>query len=179
MHLTLLAALATAVVVPQMALAGYALNSPEFRQSIMGQPLVAFQLAAAMAFWITIFALPLKGLLDRLTRRRSVEISGSTVAVSDIGAFRRRSWTAPLSSYRGIALNTRSSLSGTRQELVLVHDDRKLSVLLMTAQTVSDAEIMRLTSLLKLPQVPVRMMYDARTDTRQTVKSVSWQPLAA
>jgi hypothetical protein len=179
MHLTLLTALAAAVVAPQIGLAGYALSSPDFRQSILGQPLVAFQLAVALAFWITIFALPLRGLADRLTCRRAVEITSSTVTVTDTRAFTGKSWSAPLASYRGIAHNTRSSLSGTRQELVLVHDDRKLSVLLMAAETISDADIARLTRLLNLPQIPVRSLYGRRTDTQQTAKSLSWQPLAA
>jgi hypothetical protein len=169
-HLTLMASLATVIVTPQIGVAVYALQSPDIRQTILDQPLVAFQLAVAMAFWIGLFAWPLKGLFDRLTWRRGVEITQDRVNVADTRALGVSQWSAPLSSYTGVAHHVRSSLSGTRHELVLVHEDAARSVLLMAGNHISEAEIAGMTRLLRLPQVPARALY-ARRKNLQTAPS--------
>jgi hypothetical protein len=179
MHLSCLASLAATVVLPQIGLAGYALHSAEIRQMIAAQPLVTFQLAAALAFWIGIFAWPLNGLINRLSCRRAVEITHDKVFVSDTRAFGASSWTEPLASYRGVAHHIRSSLAGTRHELVLVHSDAQRSVLLATADQISDADIARMTRLLRLPQVPASEMYAAAKRMTEVANTLSWQPLAA
>jgi hypothetical protein len=179
MHLALLASLAAAVVVPQFGLAGYALQSPEIRQMILDQPLVTFQLAITMAFWICLFAWPLKGLVTHLTTRRSVEITSDRVSVIEARAFGTSTWSAPLSSYKGVAHHIRSSLSGTRHELVLVHPEAKKSVLLVAANEISTAEIGRMAELLRLPQVPPSVLYGRHRGTISTPKTLSWLPVPA
>ncbi|MEQ1653073.1 MAG: hypothetical protein ABL897_11335 [Hyphomicrobium sp.] len=180
LHLALLSGLAAVVVLPQLGLAGYALASPDVRQLIVGQPLVAFQLAAAMLFWVGLFAWPLRALFARLTWRRSVEITRENVAVFDRRTFGGSNWTAPLHDYKGVAHHIRSSLSGTRHELVLVHPDSDRSVLLMTAEHISEADISRMTRLLGLPAVPARELYWlASRGQSDAEKAMPWMPLAA
>jgi hypothetical protein len=159
MHLILLSLLAAVVVLPQIGLAGYALSSPELRGAILAQPMVSLQLAIALVFWIGLFAWPLHALYARLTWRRTVEITAETVAVSDLLAFGGSTWTAPLASFKGVAHHIRSSLSGNRHELVLIHPDPKRSVLLMVADHFSDADVARMTHLLRLPQVAANELY--------------------
>lgn len=159
MYLAFMSVLAAVVVLPQLGLASYALFTPDIRQMVLDRPMVTFQLAIALIFWIALFAWPLRGLLDRLTCRRAVEITHENVAVSDQRAFGDTQWTAPLSAFKGVAHHMRSSLSGTRHELVLVHPDADRSVLLMAADNISDAEIGRMTRLLNLPQVPAIELY--------------------
>ncbi len=159
MHLAFVTVLAAVVVVPQLGLASYALLTPGIRQMVLEHPMVSFQLAVALVFWIALFAWPLRGLLARLTCRRAVEITHESVAVSDHGAFGGRQWTAPLSAFRGVAHHMRSSLSGTRHELVLVHPDASRSVLLMAADHITEIEINRMTRLLNLPQVAPAELY--------------------
>lgn len=179
LHLALVSALAAVVVVPQFGLAGYALSSPDIRQSIFGSPLVAFQLVVAMLFWVGLFAWPLRGLFARLTWRRSVEITRETVAVSDTRPLGDSQWTAPLSAYTGVAHHIRSSLSGTRHELVLVHPDPRRSVLLMTAEHVSDADVARMTRLLGLPQVAATELYRLTKRKSPLPSPRAWRPQAA
>jgi hypothetical protein len=179
LHLGLMSTLAALVVLPQIGLAGYALQSPAIRQAILNQPLVAFQLGAALAFWIGIFAWPLKGLANRLGYRRTVEITRTQVAVSDTRALGASTWSEPLASYQGVAHHIRSSLSGTRHELVLVHADANRSVLLAAAEQITDAEIGRMTRLLALPQVQASEMYAVAKRMTGATNTLSWQPLAA
>jgi hypothetical protein len=179
MYLLLLSVLAAAVVLPQIALAGYALSSPEFRVAILAQPVVSLQLAIALVFWIGLFAWPLHALYGRLTWRRTVEITDETVAVADLLAFGGSNWTAPLASYRGIAHHIRSSLSGNRHELVLVHPDPKRSVLLMVAEHLSDTDVTRMTHLLRLPQVAANELYRFGVVREAAVNKMSWNALPA
>lgn len=180
LHLALLSVLAAAVVLPQVGFAGYALSLPDVRHLIAGQPLVAVQLAAAMLFWVGLFAWPLRALFTRLTWRRSVEITRENVAVFDQRTFGGSNWTAPLHDYKGVAHHIRSSLSGTRHELVLVHPDSDRSVLLMTAEHISEADINRMTRLLGLPTVPARELYRlASRGHPEAAKPLPWMPLAA
>lgn len=159
MSFVLLSLLAAAVVLPQLGLAGYALLTPDIRQMIADRPLVAFQVAVAMLFWVALFAWPIRGLFARLTWRRNVEITSENVAVSDTRPFGDSQWTAPLSAYKGVAHHIRSSLSGTRQELVLVHPDSRRSVLLMTAPLITEADIAAMTRLLGRPQIAASELY--------------------
>jgi hypothetical protein len=179
MHLVFVSALAALVVIPQLGLAAYALATPSIRQSVLDQPMVAFQLAVAMAFWIALFAWPLRGLIARLTSSRSVEITSERVLVSETGTFGASNWTAPLASYTGITHRVRSSLSGTRHELILAHPLAEHSVLLLTAPHISDSEITRMSQLLRLPQIQAAEIYDTRAASRATPKTQYLQPLAA
>jgi hypothetical protein len=179
MHLTILSTLAAIVVVPQLVLAGYALQSATIRQTIVDQPMVAFQLAVALAFWIGLFAWPLKGLFNRLTRARTVEISVGQVKVADTRSSGVRDWSAPLSSYRGIVHHVRSSLSGLRHELILLHQDPAKTVLLVTADRFSDAEVARMSRLLRLPHLPPSELYKGHWALESTAASSSWHAVTA
>lgn len=174
-----LTALAAVVLVPQIALAGYALLTPDIRQSILDQPVAAAQLAIALTFWIALFSWPLKRLLNRITRRRDVEIAQDCVVVRDQHIFGHKEWSAPLRSYRGVAHHIRSSLAGTSHELVLVHSDPAKTVVLMTAPQITDADTSRLTALLGLPQVAPSEIYWASSGKNPSPHPLSVAPAPA
>lgn len=176
MHLAFVSSLAAAVVLPQLGLASYALLTPDIRQMVLERPLVAFQLLVALVFWIGLFAWPMRGLISRLTRRRDVEITHENVAVADHSTFGGKRWTAPLNAFKGVAHHIRSSLSGTRHELVLVHPDPDRSVLLMTADHITDVQIARMTRLLNLPQIAAGELYWHSSRTEKPAATLS--PLA-
>lgn len=182
-HLGLMSLLAGAIVLPQIAFAGYALASPQLRTVIAGQPLIALQLVVALIVWIALFALPLSGLFSRLTSRRNVEITPEYVAVSDAGAFGTSNWTAPLPSYKGVAHHIRSSLSGNRHELVLVHPDPRHSVLMLVADHLSDTDVNRMANLLRMPQIPASELYRTRNSAREimpkSTESADWSTAPA
>ena len=178
-HLAFLTVLAAAVVLPQIGVAAYALQSPDIRQAIMAKPLVACELAIALAFWIALFAWPLKALVQRLAWRRSIEISSDTVSIADDRTFASGVWSAPLHTYKGVAHHIRASLSGNRHELVLVHPDADRSVLLMTADSISDTDIARMARLLGMPQVAAKELYAWSSTTDGAYDEGSWQPALA
>jgi len=110
-------------------------------------------LSTAIAGW------PLRRMLDRLGRHRTVTVSQSAVRVTDAYAFGSVDWQRPLKSYRGLAHHVRSSLSGTRHELVLVHPDGDSSVLLATADRFAKADIEQLCRLLDVDEVSSAELY--------------------
>jgi hypothetical protein len=150
----LLAMLAASIVTPLYGLAIYGLSDGAVRQQIAERPLVALQIAIALAFWAFLFGWPLKQLFSRLVARRTVQISEAGVAVADRHAFGATRWKAPLDEYLGIAHHIRSSLSGNRHEVVLVHPDRRKSVSLMIAEHISEQDLVRFAALLRMPQIP-------------------------
>lgn len=182
-HLGLMSLLAAVIVLPQVAFVAYAISSPQLRSVIAGQPLIALQLVIALIVWISLFAIPLSGLIGRLTWRRNLEITADKVAVQDDGAFGASHWTAPLASYKGVAHHIRSSLSGNRHELVLVHPDPRHSVLLLVAENISDSDVARMSNLLRMPQIPARELYRVRNNpqaiTLTTPETADWSAAPA
>jgi hypothetical protein len=182
-HIGLLSCLAALVVVPQLALAAHALAIPDIRALILDRPLMAFELATAVSFWIAMFAWPLRRLYHRLTWRRDVEITGLNVAVRDERAFSGKVWSAPLASYKGIAHNVRTSLSTTRHELVLVHPEPDRSVLLLIAEHISESDIARMSQLLGLPHVSAKELYRTSASSMSQgdgrANLVAWHAAAA
>ncbi|MEZ5849565.1 MAG: hypothetical protein R3D68_02800 [Hyphomicrobiaceae bacterium] len=126
---------------------------------IAENPSAAAKATLGLIVWAALFAIPLKRAISRFAARRSVEIDATTVRVSVRGAFGQHSWEAPLSTYTGVAHHVRTSLSGTRHELILVHPQSDKTLLLSTADRISQATIDQATATLGLPEVPARTLY--------------------
>ncbi len=152
--------LAALIVVPQLGFAAYALASSDVREAMMMHPTVAFELAVALAFWVGLIIWPLRNILISLISDRLVDIRDGEVKVVDRTAFSTTVWQMPLAGYEGVALHNRSSLSGVRQEAILVHPDRNRSIILMAAEHIGAREIEELCAMLSLPAVPAGRLYD-------------------
>jgi len=157
--LLVMTTLAGFVVAPQIGLAIYAVGSPDVRATLADHPVLALELAAALAFWAGLICWPLRSLLIALTSRRLVEIRAGEVKVIDESPFSTVAWRSPLETYEGIALNLRSSLSGTRQEVVLVHPNPNRNIVLRTESQIGSGEIRELCRILGLPRVSARRHY--------------------
>jgi hypothetical protein len=122
--------------------------------------LATFKTAAGLSLWTTLLALPAAKGLSRLWVRREVRIEGNTVEIlrhTLLGIVRR---SIPLSAYRGITLNTRTSLSGLTNEIVLVHPRSDLNVTLLSGDVVTERTLNDCKSLLGLPEIPARAIYE-------------------
>lgn len=172
-----LAALAAAVLIPLFGLTIYGLTDAGVRLELGRHPIVAFEIAAALALWSLIFGWPLKRRFFDLTHRRSAIVLPGAVAGDDRRLFTRTCWTEPLANYRGIAHQIRSSLAGTRHEMVLVHTRAERTVVLRTAEHISEADMARIAALLRLPQIPARMV-STRTRTCEPFLPAAVRPLA-
>jgi hypothetical protein len=157
--LVLMTALAAIIVLPQIALAAYAVASSEVRSALIDQPLVALQLAAALALWVALVCWPLRNILMSLLSDRLVDIRNGDVTVIDKTPFSTVTWQMPLATYEGVALHIRSSLSGIRHEAILVHPNRSRSVILMVAQCIGEREILEVCRVLQLPNIPADRLY--------------------
>jgi hypothetical protein len=153
---------AIALLMPFLLVAERLANSEIFRATLNGRPGVAAQLVIGLAFWTLLFAWPLKRLAQSFARMRTVTLDADTIFVTDGGLFSQHSWQAPISDFTGIAHNIRTSLSGVRHELVLVHPSRELSVLLAIAPRITQPEIDRICALLLCPEVPSKELYNFR-----------------
>ena len=114
--------------------------------------------------------LPLKAVLWRVSRSRQVMIAADRVTVRETGLTGSTTWQAPITEFRGIAHNIRSSLSGTRHELILVHPQALRSVLLHFADQLPQSVIDCYSQLLGVPEVTSRELHRLDPD------SATWLP---
>jgi hypothetical protein len=136
-----------------------ALLSPAVRMLIGQHPVQALEILFAVGFLIFLIALPAKRMVDRLASTRTVDIGDGMVTVTEGGYFHNWTWSAPLSSYNGVAHHMRASLSGARHELILVHPVWEKSILLSVAPRTSQSEVERVAALLGHKQIPPAELY--------------------
>ncbi|MET0409417.1 MAG: hypothetical protein ABW006_13725 [Hyphomicrobium sp.] len=167
--LVLMTVLAALIVLPQLGFAVYALSSPEVRNALILHPVVAVELALALVFWAGLIVWPLRKLVMALISDRLVDIRDGDVKVVDRTPFSTSLWQTPLASFEGVALHSRSSLSGVRQEAILIHPNRSRSIILMAAERIDSFEFDRLCRALNMPVVPAEWLYDlkGRPSSRQ------------
>jgi hypothetical protein len=136
--------------------------APATRAAVQQHPALALEILAAIAFSTYLMWLPMRRLLARLAIRRTVEIDATSVRVVECGHFRSWVWSAPLSSFTGVAHHVRASLSGTRHELILVHPIREKSVLLSVAVRTAQSEVDRVVALLGHKEIAPSELYRFR-----------------
>jgi len=151
--LVLMAMLAALIIVPQIGLAIYALSSAELRATLADHPVAAVELAAAFAFWTGLVCWPLRRMILALISDRFIDIRDGHVTVVDKTPFSTRGWRMPLAAYDGVAVYLRSSLSGVRREVHLVHPNASRQLILASAESLGEGEILELCRILGLPRL--------------------------
>jgi hypothetical protein len=157
-RLMMLAPLLALLAAPLMIIAASAAE-PTAISIMLDNPASAAKAILGLAAWSALILWPLKRVIGRLGVSRTIEITEGTVTVVDQSPFRSRTWSAALGSYAGIAHHIRSSLSGNRHELFLVHPDRAKSTLIAAADRISQDTLENAKRLLNLPEVPARQLY--------------------
>ncbi len=152
--IALLFGLAGLIGAPQAALAIYALNA--------ASPLIGLELGLGFILLIGLVWWPLRLGITRLAQRRTVEISRDHVFVTDRHLLGDISWSAPISEFAGVAHHLRSSLSGIRHELVLVHPERRRSLILRVSEKISERDLDDMRRLLLTPEVAPLALYQPR-----------------
>lgn len=161
---------AIALLFPFLLVAERLASDELFRAAVNARPGAALQLIIGLAFWTLLFAWPLKRLAQSFASMRIVQISHDRVSATDSGLFRQTQWEAPVSDFTGIAHNVRTSLSGVRHELVLVHPRRDRSVLLGLAPRFSQTEIDHVCALFDCPEISPKELYKLR------FPAINWSP---
>jgi hypothetical protein len=116
------------------------------------------QLTAALAIIMGMTGFAVRRVVMSWGRNATVEIGYGVVAVIEGRFGLKRRWTEPLSEFRGIAHNVRATLSGSRHELVLVHPNSDMNVMLQIAQRMPQPHIDRVAILLGLPEIPAQTL---------------------
>ena len=154
--LVLLAALLILAAIPVgliLSLAGGALWE---------RPVAGIQGAVGLAIWFALFTFPAVDLVRRLTSSRSVKIELGRVTVTEQRLLGSATWTAPISAFDGLAHHIRTSVSGTRHELILAHSDRSRCVLIAIADRFAKPEVDRAAAMLGVREIPARDLYSTR-----------------
>lgn len=153
--------------------------TPSVQDVLTDRPLLATELLTGFAFWLFLLGLPLKRLVERLSVRRLVQFDDGTVTVSDQVGPNISSWSAPLASYEGLTHHVRASLSGTRHELILVHRNRKKSILVCLSDRITQRDIDRIAVLFGCEEIPPRELYRIRAFFPDLPKPTWWRPAHA
>jgi hypothetical protein len=143
-----------------------AVTEPTSLSLLIERPVAAAQIAAGVAMWAALLLIPASRALSRACVRREVVIADGAVEIvrrTPLSSSRR---SVPLAEYRGVAHHVRSSLSGLSHEIVLVHPQPSLTVTLLTAERVTQAMLDEAKSLLGLPEVPARAIYERNPSRR-------------
>jgi hypothetical protein len=158
------------LAVPLALLGAHAMAEPTAFTMFSDNPMTAFQVGLGLTLWCALFVWPLRMVLARAGAARVIDISTDMVRVTDRGPLRNTTWSEPLGCYRGVAHYVRSSLSGVRHEMILVHADPRRHVLLAAAPSMPQSLLTHTASLLGLPEIPARNLY-ARERHRPTTGS--------
>ncbi len=151
---------AVALLYPFVLLGWNIVVNAEVRTLLASDLGLVLTIGLALAFWTVFFAWPLKNIIVSYCRSRSVRIGDGRVRVIEEGLFGCRIWEEPVARYTGLAHHVRTSLSGTRHELILTHPDRERSILIAAAPNISQAESRRVCKLLGRAEISSRELYN-------------------
>jgi hypothetical protein len=85
-----------------------------------------------------------------------ITINAGRVHSLESGLLGARAWVEPLSAYVGVAHRVRTSLSGVRHELVLVHQNPSKSLILRSSPQISQEAVETAARLFALAEIPSR-----------------------
>jgi len=131
-------------------------SDPAARAVLVARPMLALHLGLALVALGWIFGWPLLFLARGSFRRRLISIENGFVTASERGLFGIRSWIEPVSAYAGVTNRVRSSLSGVRHELLLVHASPSKSVILYASPRISQEAVDSVSGQLNLAEIPSR-----------------------
>lgn len=153
--LALLIPVLAALMTPFWLVIVHLATDPAARSVLAARPLAGLQLATGLLVLIWIFGWPIAHFALRGVGRRRVTIDRETVHSDVVGRF-GAAWTEPLAAYAGVAHRVRTSLSGVRHELVLVHRRPSRSVVLVCAPQIPQEAVAAAAGLFALAEIPSR-----------------------
>ena len=154
------------------------LTDPAPLSLLIDKPAAALGLLSGIAVTAALIAHPVISALSRIGRHQTVEISTHSVSTTEVSPFGTATWVEPLANYAGLAHHIRTSLSGVRHEIVLVHREPARSVLLAETPRLLQSELDSMAKALRLPIVPASMIYAKPTQPRAPV-AADYQAVAA
>ena len=159
--------LISALVLPFVTAAGVAIfvlfsalsPNAEGGSLLSDNPSAVIKLGLAISLTIAVAWFPLRALFWRVGRQRRVTFHAGQVQVHDQSLLGETQWSAPFSSFLGVAHHVRATLSGAHHELFLVHPDPSRTILLHTADEIPQSTINHYAHLVALPELASRELY--------------------
>lgn len=146
----------TALALPFGLVVSHALSEPATRAIFTSDPALALHLVVGFFGAATMFGWPLAQLSHAELGRRRVTIDGRDVRSIGVGLLGGGSWTEPLTAYRGVSPRVRSSVSGVRHELVLMHTRRNRCVVLCSGPAITPEMLAMASRLPAFAEIPSR-----------------------
>lgn len=147
---------AIAALAPFCLIAAHAAQNT---QIFVERPQHSLQVVMALLAWALLFGWPIARRARRISSHRQLTINHSRVTVCETSLLSKSIWCEPLNSYLGLAHHVRASLSGTRHELLLIHPNPTRSLLLRTADKISQNEIDTTAFLLGCREIAPQVFY--------------------
>jgi len=167
-----------AVIAPFGLVAALAAEKPAALSVMAERPLAAVQLVLGFLVGTVLVVVPVRQAVARLGRRRHIRIENDLITVTARGPFGGSNWCAPLSSFKGVAHHVRATLSGTRHELILVHPERRNSILIEIADRIAQSRLDQVAAVLGLPEIAASELYRSERPTHRP-EQVRLAPAAA
>lgn len=137
-------------------LTSHALSTPDAIDLALSQPMTTLQGIVGLLMLSALLFVPVRRLAEEAGSRGLVEIDGGMVRVSEEGLFSARRFREPLDAYSGIAHRVRTTLSGVRHELVLVHPDARRDVVIALDRMEAVVTPASMIARLGLPEIAAR-----------------------
>ncbi len=155
-----LAVAGLAFALPAGLFAAEAAAAPfETQTAIVAQPVPAALTLIGLSMLLVPVVFLIRRILTGFGGTRHVTLTDTNISVTDQSLGRPLTWTAPLTTFRGVTHHVRTNLSHTRHELILVHPNPKRSLLLSIADKVTDREVSKLSQRLAMPVLPASCLY--------------------
>jgi hypothetical protein len=135
-----------------------AISEPEAINLALAQPMATLQIVAGLLLLSALLLVPVRRLVADIGRGGVVEIDGNVVRVAEKGLFSSRRFHEPLGAYRGIFHRMRTTVSGIRHELVLVHPDVRRDVVIALDRMEPAVAPASMIARLGLPEITVEEM---------------------
>jgi hypothetical protein len=130
-----------------------ALSKPDALHLALAQPLATLQIVAGLMLLTALVLVPVRRLIAGVGHGGSIEIDGGIVRIEERGLFSSRTFDEPLDAYCGVAHRIRTTLSGLRHEIVLVHPDARRDVVIALDRIEPAATPASMIARLGLPQI--------------------------
>lgn len=147
--------LLSALLTPFWLVGAQLASDPAARAILSDRPLLGVQLLVALVAVVWIFGWPLLNFARRGLEHRRVTIDATSVHCVASGPFGTSVWSEPISGYAGIASEVRTSLSGARHLIALVHPRASRCVRFPSRDVPEDA-LQSVARLFVLAEIPSR-----------------------
>jgi len=137
------------VLLPVFSLISLALSDAGIRAQLVDKINSVLLAGLGLGVWAILWGIPAWHFIKQLCCKRFIKITNFEVQVRDKSLLSTHTWSCRLNEFVGLSHKVRTTLSGARHELVLVHPQREKCVLVYMAPAISHAQTRQFARVLK------------------------------